>query len=87
MKVFNKGQVVIPVDVRRKYDIKVGDRIEFIQFEDGILLKPAKQKPTVRSLTDDLFGVLHRYAKNKAFPEEGAINQTTEAGLANGWTE
>ena len=87
MKVFTKGQVVIPVDVRRRYDIKIGDRIEFIQFEDGIFLKPAKQKPSGRSLTDGLFGVLRSYAKNKAFLEEETINQTAEAGFANGWTE
>ena len=87
MKVFPKGQVIIPVDLRRKYNINIGDRIEFITSPDGILLKPSTQKPGERSLTDDLFGVLHSYAKNKEFPGEEAIRETTEAGFADGWTE
>ena len=87
MKVFPKGQVIIPVDLRRKYNINIGDRIEFITSQDGILLKPSKQKPDDRSLTDDLFGVLHSYAKNKEFPGREEISETTEAGFANGWTE
>ena len=87
MKVFPKGQVIIPVDLRRKYNINIGDQIEFITFQDGILLKPSKLKPGGQSLTDNLFGVLNDYAKNKELPGEEAINETTESGFANGWTE
>jgi AbrB family looped-hinge helix DNA binding protein len=87
MKVFPKGQVIIPVDLRRKYNINIGDRIEFVTSQDGILLKPSKQKPSDRSLTDELFGVLNHYAQNKAFPGKEAISEITETGFANGWTE
>lgn len=87
MKVFPKGQVIIPVELRRKYNINIGDRIEFITSQDGILLKPSMQKPGDRSLTDELFGVLHSYAQNKEFPGDEAISETTESGFANGWTE
>ena len=87
MKVSPKGQVIIPVDLRRKYNINIGDRIEFTTSPDGILLKPSTQKPGERSLTEDLFGVLHSYAKSKEFPGEEAIKETTEAGFAGGWTE
>jgi antitoxin PrlF len=30
-----KGQVTIPVDVRRDLNVDVGDRIEFVQIEPG----------------------------------------------------
>ena len=87
MKVFPKGQVIIPVDLRRQYNIDIGDQIEFITFQDGILLKPSKKKPVERSLTEDLYGVLHSYVENKKFAEKEAISQATDAGFTNGWAE
>jgi len=85
MKVFPKGQVIIPVSLRRKYNINVGDQIEFINIPDGILLKPAKLKPNHRSLTDELSGMLNSYAKESEFPNKKAIKKATENGFANGW--
>jgi AbrB family looped-hinge helix DNA binding protein len=35
-----KGQVVIPVVIRRKYGIKKGTRIQFIEKEGQIILNP-----------------------------------------------
>jgi AbrB family looped-hinge helix DNA binding protein len=40
MKVFPKGQVVIPVSLRKKYQIDIVDRLDVISKSDGILLKP-----------------------------------------------
>ena len=34
MKVFPKGQVVIPVSLRKKYQIDIGDRIDVISKSD-----------------------------------------------------
>ncbi|MBC2741632.1 MAG: AbrB/MazE/SpoVT family DNA-binding domain-containing protein [Desulfosarcina sp.] len=87
MKVFPKGQVIIPVDLRRMYNINIGDRIEFVTFQDGILLKPSKQKPENRSLTDELYGMLRSYVKGKETPGKDAINAITESGFVEGWTE
>jgi AbrB family looped-hinge helix DNA binding protein len=87
MKVFPKGQVIIPVELRRKYNINIGDRIEFITFQDGILLKPSRQKTNYQSSTDELFGMLRRYAKKKSFPEENDVNEATESGFSEGWKE
>ena len=87
MKVFPKGQVIIPVELRRKFNINIGDRIEFITFQDGILLKPSRQKTNHRSSTDELYGMLCGFAKNKNFPEEDKVNEVTESGFAEGWTE
>lgn len=85
MKVFPKGQVIIPVSLRRKYNINIGDRIEFVTIQDGILLKPTKHKPTYRSLTEELFGMLSSYAGESDFPDKDAINQAMENGFAAGW--
>lgn len=30
-----KGQITIPVDVRRALDVEAGDRVEFVQVEPG----------------------------------------------------
>ena len=37
-----KGQATIPVKVRRKYKIEEGTRLEVVETEEGILLKPKK---------------------------------------------
>ena len=87
MKVFPKGQVIIPVSLRRKYNINIGDQIEFIDLKDGILLKPSKQKPTGRSVTEELFGMLSSYAVETALPDKDAVNRDTESGFTEGWIE
>lgn len=87
MKVFPKGQVIIPAELRRKYNINIGDRIEFITSQDGILLKPSRQKTNHRSSTDELFGMLRKYVKKMSLPEEDEINEATESGFLEGWKE
>ncbi len=44
-----KGQITIPLDVRRRLGLNAGDRIEFVEFVDGAFaIKPAIED--VRSL-------------------------------------
>lgn len=38
--VTSKGQIVIPARLRRKYGIKPGTRVCFIEGEEGILFQP-----------------------------------------------
>jgi AbrB family looped-hinge helix DNA binding protein len=38
--VTRKGQTTIPVEMRRKYSIEEGSRLEAIDTGDGILLRP-----------------------------------------------
>lgn len=45
-----KGQVTIPVDVRRHLGIQEGDRIEFFVREDGCVQVRRAKYPTVTSL-------------------------------------
>ena len=40
--VTKKGQTTIPVELRKKYKIQEGTRLQVIDTEEGILLKPKK---------------------------------------------
>ncbi len=53
--VTRKGQTTIPVKLRRKYKIEEGTKLEVIDTEEGILLKP-------KLTTTDLFGSGAKYA-------------------------
>jgi len=84
MKVFPKGQVVIPVSLRKKYHIEIGDQIEVISGPDGILLKPAVKKNEA-SLTDRLFGIFGQYTSKEQKLSKNDIAGATEAGFTEGW--
>ena len=49
----SKGQVTIPVGIRRRYDLQAGDEIQFIAEERGTYLVPLKRKNLM-----DLYGVV-----------------------------
>jgi AbrB family looped-hinge helix DNA binding protein len=40
VKMSTKGQVIIPAKFRKKYGLKKGERLIFIEEEDHLLLKP-----------------------------------------------
>jgi AbrB family looped-hinge helix DNA binding protein len=87
MKVFPKGQVVIPVSLRKKYHIEIGDQLEVISGPEGILLKPAAKNKNNASLTDRLFGIFSEYASRDKKLSKDDITRATEAGFIEGWTE
>jgi AbrB family looped-hinge helix DNA binding protein len=84
-KIFPKGQVIIPVAVRKKYKIEIGDQILFTLSNEGILLKPVPATHSKGSLTEKLFGIYasHRVSKEKLSAEEFTI--ATEAGFTEKW--
>ena len=49
----SKGQVTIPVGIRRRYDLQTGDEVQFIAEERGTYLVPLKRKSLM-----DLYGVV-----------------------------
>ncbi len=71
-KVFNKGQVVIPARLRKKYKINIGDRVNIIEERDGIKIVPVEVNTEVKALA----GMFSKYAKVKKLTEE-IINQAT----------
>ena len=52
-KVTSKGQLVIPIELRRRYFIKPGTRVHFEPVENGIMLRPV-----TREYIDSLQGCL-----------------------------
>ena len=42
--VTSKGQLVIPVELRRRHHIKRGTRVQFQDLEDGILIRPVTKE-------------------------------------------
>lgn len=52
--VTSKGTVTIPADIRRKYGIRKGSMVEFIETPEGILIIPIPR-------FEELFGVDREY--------------------------
>ena len=42
VRVQEKGQVTIPLAIRRKLKLKKGDLVTFVETEEGIFIKPAE---------------------------------------------
>ena len=61
----SKGQVVIPVILRRKYHLEAGTSLRVIDSGDGILLKPVTEQTV-----DSLKGVLKGKGGIKVLAEE-----------------
>jgi len=70
----SKGQITIPIEVRKKLGLKTGDRVRFVEGESGeYILKPKK-----RSIMD-LKGVAKYKGKPLTIEE---MNQVIEKGWA-----
>lgn len=71
----SKGQITIPKDVRDQLGLRKGDRIEF---------KIAKNRTAIlvprTTRTDEVFGMLSRYAKGKKISVEAM-----DRGIAEGF--
>ncbi|WP_025209725.1 AbrB/MazE/SpoVT family DNA-binding domain-containing protein [Hippea sp. KM1] len=75
-KVFNKGQVVIPARLRRKYKINIGDKVNIIEEDDGIKIVPVESFDNV---AEELAGVFSDYADREI--DKKGINEATEEYL------
>lgn len=70
----SKGQVIIPKPVRNARHWEPGQRLEVIDTEDGILLRPAKPFP--ETTLEDVSGCLNYHGKTVSLAEmEEAIRQ------------
>lgn len=49
-RITSKGQVTIPNLLRKRYNITMGTKLEFIPSSDGILLRPAKDEGSFAEL-------------------------------------
>ncbi|MCL5408462.1 MAG: AbrB/MazE/SpoVT family DNA-binding domain-containing protein [Candidatus Omnitrophica bacterium] len=59
-KIFNKGQVVIPAFLRKKYGLQIGEKVQIYEEKNRLVLVPVKEKD-IRKIQ----GALSKYNKNK----------------------
>lgn len=72
----SKGQVTIPVDVRKRLGLKPGDRIDFIVDAGGEVRLRAKKVPI-----EKLLGAFHKPGRKRvsaAQIKEAVLDQATE---------
>ena len=72
-KIFNKGQIVMPASLRKKYNLKVGSKINIIDEEDGIKIVPAEEEINVEALA----GIFKDYAKDREVQSKDEITKIT----------
>lgn len=69
-----KGQVTIPVSIRRELDLNRGDRVEFVRENGSVRLRKAK------SLVEQTAGMLSKYALDR-FPTDAEMNEAIERAV------
>lgn len=55
-----KGQIVIPIDIRRKFQIDVGTRVAFLEEEGRLFVQP---------VTDDFIDAMSGVLSGRGLPE------------------
>jgi AbrB family looped-hinge helix DNA binding protein len=79
MKVHPKGQVVIPVEVRRRLGIDVGDLLEVeISADESRITLRRPERGEARHLA----GSLRAFAAGRPFPSEAVLADAFRRGLA-----
>lgn len=79
MKVFNKGQVVIPAAMRKELGLNVGDMLD-------VNLNPKRSCIELKkadSAAGQLAGTLSSYAKGQPFPTRKQMLEAFAKGMAN----
>lgn len=84
VRVSDKGQVTLPAKSRKRYSVKPRSRMEVIETEEGILLKP---EPSIM----DAYGAAAKYARGDAedwekvrTEMEKAVAEEVESGWKRG---
>ena len=78
MKVFNKGQVVIPIAIRKEMGIEIGDMLDVVV--DGEE-KCVKLKKAGDMKSQKLAGSLSKYNRRKRFPSRKEMKKALEEGI------
>lgn len=81
MKVFAKGQVVIPAHVRQKLGIAVGENLEVHVDEKRRVIELSRAPADV---SRDLAGSLAGYRRGKPFPARQSMHDALAGGLSRG---
>jgi AbrB family looped-hinge helix DNA binding protein len=78
MKVFNKGQVVIPSKIRNGLGISPGD---FVDVVVNLQNKKIELRPYRPSSSTSIAGSLAKYARRKSFPTRKQVAHILRKGL------
>ncbi len=78
MKVFNKGQVVIPAELRRSLGISVGDLLDVSVNRKS---KCVQLRPNNELKSQALAGSLAKYARGNKFPTRKQMAEALKRGL------
>jgi len=81
MKVFNKGQIVIPISIRKALGVEPGDMMDVIIDPDEHCIKLKKPE---QSLSSRLAGSLSGFNERKAFPTKQELKTAFAEGLSDG---
>ncbi|HDL64068.1 MAG TPA: AbrB/MazE/SpoVT family DNA-binding domain-containing protein [Proteobacteria bacterium] len=80
MKVFNKGQVVIPAAIRHALGIDVGDMLD-VRFDAGE--KAIELRKVEIYEAETLAGSLAKYGRDRAFPSRRTMNEVLRKGMGS----
>lgn len=73
----SKGQVTIPIEIRRELGLETGDKVSFRKSDQGVVIESA------RSAVRRSAGMLSKYAKNGPPPTIEELKEAAAAGWAN----
>ncbi|VGO16154.1 hypothetical protein PDESU_04744 [Pontiella desulfatans] len=79
MKVFNKGQVVIPAAIRKELGLNVGDMLDINLNSDRACIELKKAEKA----SGRLAGSLSTYARGKTFPSKKQMRNALAKGMAH----
>ena len=81
IEIYDKGQVVIPVDIREEFDMEIGDMLDVIvdKHEKCVKLKKASGMKSTR-----LAGSLSKYKQKRRFPSKHEMEKALAEGIVRG---
>ena len=80
MKVFNKGQIVIPAAIRKALGIEPGDQLAFeVDMENRAIVLKSPRTAT----SSELAGSLAAYARKRSFPSKEERGKVLAEGFLN----
>lgn len=72
VRVQEKGQVTIPLEIRQKLNLKKGDLVTFVETENGVIIKPAE------IIVSEALDEIGKALKEKGYNLEELIDQGRE---------
>jgi len=78
----DKGQVVIPVDIRKEFDMEIGDILDVVVDRHEKCVKLKKVAGGIKS--NRLAGSLSKYKQKRRFPSKQKMEEALAEGIVRG---